>query len=130
MKLFLIQDADRPVYVVATDWTSALKRWKKRMAQENGDLVFDVAEPQGIQMICQNDHADYPELLIDDPLTMVGAPLVPMAEPLEDSPVSCCVGTLGCLGCIHDTDISVDLKTMKCSKCGSTCPNLDDGQPL
>jgi hypothetical protein len=63
MPLYLVQDADRPLWVVAESWQAALKQWQKQIAVENAtpDNLLEAADndPQGILRICDND-----ELLI------------------------------------------------------------------
>ncbi|KKM78195.1 hypothetical protein LCGC14_1362420 [marine sediment metagenome] len=53
--LYLVQDPDRPLYVLASSWTIALRKWKGVIALENDIPVSDVEEPQGIQLICENN---------------------------------------------------------------------------
>ena len=52
MPLFLIQDSDRPMWLVAADWGVALSQWKVLIASENDG---DDAEPDGIQLVCPDD---------------------------------------------------------------------------
>jgi hypothetical protein len=52
MPLFHVQDSDRPMWIVAGDWQSALGQWKHRIATENDG---DDAEPEGIQYVCDDD---------------------------------------------------------------------------
>lgn len=51
-KLYLIQDQDRPCYVVAYDWADALEKWKLQMGRENDIPPTEVEEPQGISFVC------------------------------------------------------------------------------
>ena len=34
-KLFHIQDPDRPMWVVAVDWSAALEAWRRQVASED-----------------------------------------------------------------------------------------------
>ena len=52
MKLFNVQDSDRPMFVVATDWQNALDKWKAKVREENEG---ECDEPQGIQLVCDED---------------------------------------------------------------------------
>jgi hypothetical protein len=51
MRLFHIQDSDRPAYIVATDWQAALTAWWKQIRKENHLLDDDDQQPDGINMI-------------------------------------------------------------------------------
>lgn len=53
--LYHIQDADRPMWVVAPNWTEALTRWKNRMAVENDQEPEEVEECRGVQLVCEAD---------------------------------------------------------------------------
>lgn len=53
--LYHIQDADRPMWVVAPNWTEALKRWTNRMALENDQKPEEVETCRGIQLVCEAD---------------------------------------------------------------------------
>lgn len=59
MSLYLIQDEDRPMHVLAESWSQALKMWKTHIASENGISVdralTEVEEPKGICLVCEND---------------------------------------------------------------------------
>ena len=51
--LYLIQDDDRPCYVVARGWMDAIEKWEWVMAQENEITPEEVESPNGIQLICE-----------------------------------------------------------------------------
>lgn len=53
--LFLIQDADRSMFVIASDFQSALKSWTERIAKENNCIPEDVDPPVGIQFVANSD---------------------------------------------------------------------------
>ena len=55
MPLFLIQDDDRPMYVVDKGWKAALESWRKFIAMENEIHINEVEDPLGIQLVCKND---------------------------------------------------------------------------
>lgn len=53
--LYLIQDPDRPMHVVADSWTQAVFKWKQLVALENEMKPEEVDEPQGIALIAQTN---------------------------------------------------------------------------
>ena len=53
--LFQIKDYDRPMWVVADNWTEALEKWKTVIANENDYPEEDVTEPLGIDFICDDN---------------------------------------------------------------------------
>ena len=55
MKLFQVLDADREMFVVATDWTAALEAWRNQVVSEDDLSDFSVPEPEGIILICGSD---------------------------------------------------------------------------
>lgn len=53
MPLYLVQDSDRPLYIVARSWSNALEQWTAVIAKENeGDRDF---QPDGISRIAGDD---------------------------------------------------------------------------
>lgn len=52
VRLFQVQDNERPMYLVATDWAQALDGWRRIIAAENDG---EVIEPQGITLVCDSD---------------------------------------------------------------------------
>jgi hypothetical protein len=52
MPLYHIQDSDRPLWIVAPDWATAIEVWKRVIEQENDGAV---SEPDGVSMICDDD---------------------------------------------------------------------------
>lgn len=52
-KLFRVQDADRPMFMLAASWTEALQAWKAQIAFENEMAVADVEEPRGIELVAE-----------------------------------------------------------------------------
>lgn len=61
--LFLVQDADRPVYVVASTFDEAIKRWTFLMSEENDCMPSEVGRPTGVQFVADGDLG---ELLLPD----------------------------------------------------------------
>lgn len=57
--IYLVQDIERPLWVVATSYTEALIRWEQNAARENDCAVWELDAPQGIQLV-----AEYDEVLI------------------------------------------------------------------
>jgi hypothetical protein len=53
-KLFHIKDSDRPMWVIATDWEMALKKWTQFIATENTMSIHDVEKPLGIDFVCDS----------------------------------------------------------------------------
>src|SRR6266576_4893324 len=51
--LYHVQDSDRPMWVIASNWTEAVHLWKMHVAAENDQTPVDVPECQGIQLICE-----------------------------------------------------------------------------
>jgi len=63
MRLFYVQDDDCPMWVVAKDWSEAVKRWRVGIVDlycEPGSSEEDVedyvnAEPQDVQFVCDDE---------------------------------------------------------------------------
>lgn len=53
--LYLIQDADRPMWVVAASYAEALSRWTQLVAHENEQSPEEVEPCQGIQFVCNSN---------------------------------------------------------------------------
>ncbi len=65
MNLFLIQDADRPMYVVAPDWGMAVAIWEERIRRENDVPPCDSIEPPlGIQFVCDEHELILPPVAV------------------------------------------------------------------
>ena len=60
MPIFLIQDNDRPMYVVARTLAHAERLWRHVVARENDMSAQDVEMPLGVAFICPDD-----EMIID-----------------------------------------------------------------
>jgi hypothetical protein len=61
--LFLIQDSDRPMHVVANDYNEALAAWKKVVLAENPECAEDELElPDGIAFVADG----FSLLVVDD----------------------------------------------------------------
>ena len=54
MPLYLIQDTDRPLYVVAKNYGEAEYVWRKIVAKENELTLEEIDPPQGISFICED----------------------------------------------------------------------------
>lgn len=65
MRLYHVQDSDRPMYVVADDFEDAARRWRARMAVENGDEPDDEHGPDGITLL-GTCGGDFPDVLLLD----------------------------------------------------------------
>lgn len=53
--LFLVQDSDRPMYVLSENWSGAIDLWKTFIASENDMEASDVEEPTGVQLVADKD---------------------------------------------------------------------------
>ena len=61
LKLFNVQDSDRPAFVIAHSFEEALSKWKVAVAEENAtDTEYEEVPPAGIMHVCDGD-----ELIID-----------------------------------------------------------------
>lgn len=49
--LYHIQDSDRPAYVLAKSYTSAVHQWKCVIARENEIPIEEVDDPQGVNLL-------------------------------------------------------------------------------
>lgn len=49
-KLFLVQDVDRPMHIVAHDWQAAIAAWKRVVVDCGAAEEFQ--EPAGVQLVC------------------------------------------------------------------------------
>lgn len=67
MKLYLVQDAERPMHVVATDFGDAVRRWRAQIAKENPDVDCSDEEPHGVTLLAEGtDTERMPEILLPD----------------------------------------------------------------
>lgn len=55
MPLFQVQDDDRPMFVIASDWKGAIGLWSDQIRKENNMTADEVCEPNGITLICDDD---------------------------------------------------------------------------
>lgn len=53
-KLFLVQDDDRPMYVLAESWQEALEKWQTLILHEN-EGCGEAGDPTGIQLLAHED---------------------------------------------------------------------------
>ncbi len=55
-QLYMIQDDDRPMWVIARGWQDALKRWQEWIREEDPPSWEDEdPQPNGIQLIAEKD---------------------------------------------------------------------------
>ena len=52
--LFHVQDSDRPMWVLATNWQQAIQKWKTLIAIENDMIASCVEEPLGVNFVCDS----------------------------------------------------------------------------
>lgn len=69
--LYCVQDAEYPMWVVATGWDDAVSRWKAKI-NEDGGICDD--EPEWVQLLCDSNSL----LLYSDPTTQ--ATVSPQAD--------------------------------------------------
>lgn len=55
MPLFLVQDDERPLYVVAENFTKALEAWREIICEENDATMEQLDDATGIQKLCDDD---------------------------------------------------------------------------
>ena len=53
MNLYHVQDADRPMWVIASDYGNAVLKWKALVAEENNESIGEVVDPQGVSFVCE-----------------------------------------------------------------------------
>lgn len=59
LRLFRVQDGDRPMHVVASTFSAAIERWRERLSDENPGDDFSEVLPYGVELV-----ADVDELLL------------------------------------------------------------------
>lgn len=64
MKLYRVQDDDRPMHVLALDFEDAVRRWRAQIAQENPEDDCSDEYPEGVCLIAQNTDEALPDLLL------------------------------------------------------------------
>lgn len=82
LNLYLVQDDDRPLYVLAQDWNDALRGWQLRIRRENDMEPDEDCQPSGIHLVASADEIVLPAIL-------------PIATPDDDG---CPVDDPGCDG--------------------------------
>lgn len=55
MPLYEVQDGDRPLFVVATDWADALEAWRKQCVTENPGTEETDHDPLGVRYVSSDD---------------------------------------------------------------------------
>lgn len=63
LNLYLVQDDDRPLYVLAQDWNDALRGWQLRIRRENDMEADEDCQPTGIQLVARHDEIVLPSIL-------------------------------------------------------------------
>lgn len=59
LKLFHVQDGDRPMWVIAKDWKHAADLWRELLSKENESDCSE-EEPYGIQLVCESNELILP----------------------------------------------------------------------
>jgi aconitase A len=54
MPLYLVQDSDRPMHVIAPSWQSAIDAWKAFVGDENDVSREEMDEPNGVALIAED----------------------------------------------------------------------------
>lgn len=62
MNLYNVQDLDRPMWIAANTCQEAIDKWRSQIAKENDSSIEEVGEPQGVQLVCENND-DFPEYI-------------------------------------------------------------------
>jgi len=68
MKLYYVQDADRPLHVLAEDLAHAVGRWKAQISREDPEsfpTADHVDDPDGAHVICDGTEVLLPEGLAE-----------------------------------------------------------------
>lgn len=60
LKLFHVQDNERPMYVVAKSFGDAFDRWAQHIAGENDCAPEDLEPPSGVSFVCDADDLLWP----------------------------------------------------------------------
>lgn len=53
--LFHVKDSERPMFVIAADWSEALEAWRALIASENDGVLGPSENPLGIDHLCSSD---------------------------------------------------------------------------
>lgn len=55
--LFHVHDSDRPMYVIATSWASAIEKWRALVRKENEEREIPTSspDPNSITLLAQDD---------------------------------------------------------------------------
>lgn len=61
MKLYLVQDDERPLYVAAENYGEAVERWQRQIAEECCTAADEVVEqPSRVDLIAEEDEIMWP----------------------------------------------------------------------
>lgn len=72
MNLYLVQDGERPMHVVAASFADAVHLWRAQIHRENADEYScaddpELTGPDGVTVIaCGTDRESMPELLLPE----------------------------------------------------------------
>lgn len=85
MPLYHVQDSDRPMFIIAADFETALAQWRNQIRLENDG---DVGEPpQGIQCVANDDYEIMVDGLLREEMISTTQPPQPVAPtPIDDVP--------------------------------------------
>jgi len=51
--LFLVQDDNRPMYVLAETWQEAVDKWRRVIQEENAPDDCSDEQPKGVQLVAE-----------------------------------------------------------------------------
>lgn len=71
--LYLVQDCDRPMYVIAKTWSHAVSLWRHQLARddpENAEDILNLSQPEGISLVAEGTDPDnMPDIIFPETLT-------------------------------------------------------------
>lgn len=99
MPLFLVQDSDRPAYVVAENWGAAILKWKAAVGPENDLPPEEMDEPRGVQLVAENndlivDDDFVDKTICDDTVVAKGGSVAEITVPTDQSVIQYAVPSL------------------------------------
>ena len=53
--MFLIQDSDNPMYVIAESWSAAIAKWQRYLSELDDDSDCSKCQPSGVSLLAEND---------------------------------------------------------------------------
>lgn len=57
MCIFLVQDSDRPLYVLARNYNDAINKWMKQVFEENKEhyeSIEEMEDPEGVTLVARS----------------------------------------------------------------------------